>query len=515
MSETSRTAKSIKNAKVALIFYFINLVLQFFSRKVFLDYLGAEVLGLNTTAQNLIGFLNLAELGIGTAVSYALYRPLFNKDTETINEIVSVQGWLYRRIAALITVAACVLMCFFPLIFDKAKVPMWYTYASFSVLLFSALLGYVYNYKQIVLTADQKEYKITINIQGIKILKVIIQIGAICYLPDGYVYWLALEFLMAVATTVIINKVLKREYPWLHPQPNLGYELKRRHLEIIKKTKQIFFHRIGGFAFTQSSSIIIYAFASLSLVATYGNYMLIATGLQLLISAIFNSVSAGIGNLVAENNSKRTISVFYELFSLRFFIVGIVCYCYYMLASSFITLWIGEEYILDHTTLLLITAILFIDLVRSIIDSFNNAYGLFQDIWATLVEACINIGCSVWFGSIWGLHGILVGVLLSLLVIIFLWKPYFLFRWGFKISVFYYWKLYLNCFASGVVAVAICNYSLSYISFIPDSGYSFFIFYAMIIVFLFGCVYLAILCCGNQFMRQSVQRLWNIIIKNR
>lgn len=79
MSESSRTAKSIKNAKVALIFYFINLVLQFFSRKVFLDYLGAEVLGLNTTAQNLLGFLNLAELGIGSAISYALYKPLFRE----------------------------------------------------------------------------------------------------------------------------------------------------------------------------------------------------------------------------------------------------------------------------------------------------------------------------------------------------------------------------------------------------------------------------------------------------
>ena len=104
MSESSRTAKSIKNAKVALIFYFINIVLQFFSRKVFLDYLGAEVLGLNTTAQNLLGFLNLAELGIGSAISYALYRPLFNKDSQTINEIVSVQGWLYRKVAVVVVV---------------------------------------------------------------------------------------------------------------------------------------------------------------------------------------------------------------------------------------------------------------------------------------------------------------------------------------------------------------------------------------------------------------------------
>ena len=149
------------------------------------------------------------------------------------------------------------------------------------------------------MTADQKEYKITLNIQGVKVVKVVAQILAITYLANGYVYWLILEFLMGIATTVVIEYVLHREYPWLRPQPQLGGLLHKKHEEIIRKTKQIFFHRVGGFAFTQSSSIIIYAYASLSLVAVYGNYMLVATGLQMLVSAIFNSINAGIGNLVA------------------------------------------------------------------------------------------------------------------------------------------------------------------------------------------------------------------------
>lgn len=142
----------------------------------------------------------------------------------------------------------------------------------------------------------------------------LVQIAAITYLADGYVYWLVLEFVMAIVTTVIINHVLRREYSWLHPQPRLGGQLRNKHTEIIRKTKQIFFHKIGGFAFTQSSSIIIYAYASLSLVAIYGNYMLVATGLQMLVSAIFNSINAGIGNLVAENNKEHIVSVFNELF---------------------------------------------------------------------------------------------------------------------------------------------------------------------------------------------------------
>lgn len=140
MTSETRTSKSIKNAKVALLFYFVNLVLQFFSRKIFLDYLGAEVLGLNTTAQNLLGFLNLAELGIGAAISFTLYKPLFERDTQAINEIVSVQGWMYRKIAYMVIAGACVLMFFFPWIFGKAEVPLWYAYGSFIVLLTGSLL---------------------------------------------------------------------------------------------------------------------------------------------------------------------------------------------------------------------------------------------------------------------------------------------------------------------------------------------------------------------------------------
>ena len=243
MSEVSRTAKSLKNAKIGLAFYFINLVLQFFSRKVFLERLGAELLGLNTTAQNLIGFLNLAELGIGGAIAFTLYKPLYEKNTQIVNEVVSVQGWLYRRVAYCVIIGACILMFFFPLIFEKANVPLWYTYGSFIVLLTSALLGYFINYRQIVLTADQKEYMITWNLQGGRAVKVFLQILAIYYLDDGYVYWMILELVVSVAMAVALDKLLKRTYPWLKSIPSKGGKLRKKYPEIIQKTKQVFFHQ--------------------------------------------------------------------------------------------------------------------------------------------------------------------------------------------------------------------------------------------------------------------------------
>lgn len=118
MSE-SRTSKSLKNAWVALFFYAINVIIGFWKRQVFFDYLGSEVLGLDTTASTLFSFLNLAELGIGASVGYFLYRPMFLGDTVTMNKIVALQGWIYRRIAMIVMAGSAILMCFFQLYLQK------------------------------------------------------------------------------------------------------------------------------------------------------------------------------------------------------------------------------------------------------------------------------------------------------------------------------------------------------------------------------------------------------------
>ena len=365
VNSESRVSKSIKNAKVALLFYIINLILQFFSRKIFLEYLGAEVLGLNTTAQNLLGFLNLAELGIGSAISYTLYKPLSLKNTREINEIVSIQGWMYRKIAYVVLAGACVLMCFFPVIFRKAELPLWYAYGSFIVLLVGSLLSYFFNYRQIVLTADQKEYKITLNVQGFKILKVILQILAIRFLINGYVYWLVLELLMALVTTIVLERVLKREYPWLKPVPSAGKELREKYSGIIIKTKQVFFHKIGLFVLSQTSPIIIFVYSSLTLVAVYGNYMLVVTGVILLMTALMNGMNAGVGNLVAGGDKRAIKKVFWELTSLRVWIASIICFVIYKQAHSFISLWVGETYLLDESAFLVLIVYSFISFTRT------------------------------------------------------------------------------------------------------------------------------------------------------
>ena len=453
MDKSSRTAKSLKNSIIAMLFFAANFLLSFYSRKILLEYLGTEILGLNTTAMNLLQFLNLAELGISAAVGFSLYKPILDNNQDAINEIVSLQKHLYRRIALLIIGGACLLMCFFPLIFKKITLPLWYAYASFGVLLFSALLGYFVNYKQVVLSASQQDYKILYSYRTVLLIKVVCQMLAVCILDNPYVWWLVLEALFAIIASWSLHRMTMSTFPVLRTVSASFNDLRIKYSELVIKIKQLFFHKIAAFALTQSSPIIIYAYTSLSEVALYGNYLIIMSGLQLLFTSIFNSINAAVGNLVADCNKEKQIDIFFELFSIRFLIVVVICSCTYILTPAFIKLWIGEQYILESSTLLLLLCILYINLFRFTVDSFVNAFGLYQDTWAPMAEMTLNISLSIGFGAIWGLNGVLTGVLCSLILLVVIWKPYFLFTQKFKGLYRVYIWIYLKHIIAATIAL--------------------------------------------------------------
>ena len=165
MQNESRVHKSIMNAKVSLIFYVISIALSFFSRKIFLETLGAEFIGLGGTISEILGFLSLAELGISTAISYNLYKPLQQGDKPRIEELVSVIGYLYSKIGIFIFVAGAVVSAFIPLIFKNTPFSLGLIYFGFYAILSSAVCTYLINYRQIILSADQKNYVVTAYLQ--------------------------------------------------------------------------------------------------------------------------------------------------------------------------------------------------------------------------------------------------------------------------------------------------------------------------------------------------------------
>lgn len=434
MNEESRTTQSVKNAGVNVIFFAIQIIVGFWSRKVFYDYLGSEVLGLDTTAQSLFEFLNIAESGVGTAVAYFLYAPLYKKDTLTINDIVTLHGWIYRRIATLILTVSLLMMLFFPLIFSNITVPIWYAYATFTVLLFGNMLGYYVNYRQSLLTADQKQYKVT---KATLTSNIALKVALILYLPYSkhpFLFYLVTTIVGYVAGSVWLNRVISCEYPWLKPSKMSGKELLKKYTEVFEKTKQLFVHKIGSFIVFYCTPLIMYFFSSLTIVAYYGNYQAVIDKSKSLMNHAFSGTVAGVGNLIASNDYERMIKVFWELTDSRFFMSTSLVLILALITEPFISLWLSPTYLLSKPLLLLILAKVWLYLNRSVIDNYKEGFGLFSDVWAPIAEGAVNLSVSVIGGFLWGIEGVLLGGIVSDVVIVYGWRPYFLFSKGLRKS---------------------------------------------------------------------------------
>ncbi|MFR9651175.1 MAG: sugar transporter [Rikenellaceae bacterium] len=467
MAKSSRVNNAIRNVRTALIFTTVGTLLGFYARRILIEALGAEIVGLNTTATNLIGFLNISELGISTIIAYTLYAPLARGDRESIGEIITIQGWIYRRVALFVAAGSVVMMALFPLIFAKMEIPLWYAYASFGVILLGSLLGYLFNYQQVMLIADQRQDRVDYRYHGIRLLKMVVQIIGLAHFGMGYKFWLITEAVAALLTTVALRQAVVSGYGWLHRSTKGIKELLDRHPDVVIKSKQMIFHRVGGYTLYQLSPLIVYGYLSLTAVTIYTNYLLIANGIIMIVGALSNGLVAGIGNLAAEGDKAKDLHLYRTIFAFRFWVAAICCYAMYHLSTSFVVLWVGEEYLLDNLTLGLMTLYTFIMITR-VNDLFTAAYGLCSDIAAPIIEAVINIALSMLLGYYFGIAGIVAGVIISLLVIVVGWKSYFLFSRGFRVSVIQY--IYVLAQTMVVVAVAwlVSDQLLPYI-FTPNS----------------------------------------------
>lgn len=507
LENESRVKKTLLNAKVNFVFYFLTLIANFIARKVFLDHLGDEFVGLTGTLLNILGYLNLAELGVSSAISFHLYKPIKEGNKEKISKIVSLFGYYYRNIGFIILGAGVVLSAFLYFIFkDSAFNDFPVIYFAFYSYLISALLGYFVNYRQILLVADQKNYVVSSMFQTSNIVKAIVQIFVAIYFQNLYA-WIAIELFFSLAYSWLLNVRINKVYPWLKSEISDGKKESRDNRQILRSTKQVFVHKIKDFLLTQSDQLFVFIFVSLKMVAYYGNYVLITTKVMQLFNTILDSVLASVGNLVAENDRKKMIRVFWELMSVRYLLAGFICFTLYNVFDPFIVLWVGEQYLLGNLILALLMINLFIMISRGTVDNYNFAFGHFADVWSAWAELSINVVVTVVGGYFLGIPGILLGKTLSMIPIIVFWKPLYLCRDGLKMKYSAYWsgtiKYYL-CFA---VCAALYGMVLYALPLNPAKNFFNWILYVLITAFGFGILYssaILFLCPGGRLL---VERL--------
>jgi O-antigen/teichoic acid export membrane protein len=434
-----RVQRSVMNVKVGMVFYVLTLLLAFFSRKVFLDCLGAEFIGLTGMLMNIMSFLNVVELGIGTSIVYFLYKPLQEDNHTKVNEVMSMLAYLYRCIGLVIGIGGLIVSAFFPWWFGHLGTGLPLVYFAFYTFLATAVAGYVFNYRQLLVSANQKQYLVNAWFQTIGILQSIVQILLAWYYRNLWL-WVAVGLVFTIIGIIAFNIRIRQIYPWLRVSTSEGRLLLKQYPEVLKKTRQIFVQKIKNFILYRSDELLVGMFVSVVQVAFYGNYTIITNKLNFLVNILSDGMNAGVGNLVAEGNDQNTMKVFWELTAIRFLIVGMVVFGLLLFIQPFVTCWFGPQYRLSDTIVYLLVFNIFIFLSRGVVENYISAYGLFSDVWAAWAELALNIAVTLCLAPFYGIVGILLGKIVSIFFIAVFWKPYFLFTRGLKKNVGIYWR---------------------------------------------------------------------------
>lgn len=450
-----RVHRSVMNIKVGMLFYVLSLFLAFFSRKIFLDCLGAEFVGLTGMLMNIMSFLSVAELGIGTSIVFFLYKPLQEDNHEKINEIMSMLAFLYRCIGGIIGLGGLIVSLFFPWWFSNLSTGLFLVYFAFFSFLASSMAGYIFNYKQLLVSANQKQYLVNAYFQTIGIVQSIVQILLAWYYRNLYL-WVAVGLIFTIIGVIVFNYRIRKLYPWLNINLKEGKRNLKKYPEVLKKTRQIFIQKIKNFILYKSDEILVGAFVSVVQVAYYGNYTIIVNKLNFLVNILSDGMNAGIGNLIAEGNDKNTMKVFWELTAVRFLIVGIVVFALLLYLQPFVTCWFGPQYRLSNIIVYLLIFNIFIFLSRGVVEMFISAHGLFSDVWTAWTELILNLVITISLAPFYGIVGILLGKIISVFFIAMLWKPYFLFSEGLHKPVSIYWKGMASYYLIFTVFLGIC-----------------------------------------------------------
>ncbi len=501
----SRLALTLKNAWIAITFHVLYVLTQFVARNIFLDYLGDDFVGTMGTIKSILQFLNLAELGIGAAVGFALYGPIFNNDKNKINEIIGYLGYLYKRIGFIVLTVAVILTFFFPTIFANSSVEDGIILYLFAALLTSNLISYFFAYFLFLLEADQKNYVNNVINQTAFILKLLIQCAVLFFWQD-VVLWISLEIVFSVLYVIVLRKRIAKIYPWLNFKFKTTKEIRKSNGLLLQKIKQLSIHKIGNFVSNGTDNILIFTFINPESVAFVGNYQLVMNNLNTLLNKMFVGTNASVGNLVAENDLKTMEKVFWEMMALRFFFAGVLSIGLWIGFDGFITFWLGESYLLSKYILGCFIGIFFILQVRQPVDCFKQAFGLYGDTWAPLVQSTVNLGISLVCVVKYGIIGVLFGTIVSQLIIVMLWRPYYLFKYGFKWQVIKYVKGFLSHIVYLGVTAALCAIPIGYMDFGEGPGLTSFLLKLLVPGLIFTLVYFCVLWICSRGFKNVINR---------
>ena len=456
------------NAKRNMVFGMINkivaIICPFIVRTIFIIYLGVEYLGLNSLFSSILMVLSLTESGFSSAIVFSMYKPIAENDIDTINALLSFYKKVYRYVGIAILLIGLSLVNFLPYLI-KGEYPSDVNIkVVFLVYLFNTVISYfLFAYRSSLITAYQREDLISkVNI-AVSIIMYLCQIFALMFCENYYVYVIVMP-LFTIINNIKTLMVTKKMFPNYEPH---GHISRSQRNDIVEKVGGLLISKVCQVSRNSLDSIFISMFLGLATTAIYNNYYYVMNSVITLMSVIITSITAGVGNSVTMDTVEKNYNDMNKMNFIYLWIAGWCTICMFCLYQPFMKIWVGEELMFPIEVVGLICLYFYVLKMGDIRSVYVQATGLWwHNRYRSMAEAATNLFLNYFLGKYFGINGIIIATVISLLVINFGYGSQIIYKFYFKEqSVKKYYIQNLVYFSCMLINLSITYYVCSSVKF--------------------------------------------------
>lgn len=452
-SVASRTKHVTQNALWSFLLQILTIVFQFVSRTIFINSLGKDYLGISELFFNILTLVSFAELGIGSAIVYCMYKPLAENDQDKLASLMDFYKKAYRIIALIIALIGLACIPLLPYVIkDAPNIRESFTLI-YLLYLFNTVISYFFTYTKSIITADQNDYIVILYYKVFYFLQVILQI-IVLLLAHNFILFLLMQILCTFLNNFLISKRAKRMYPFI-AKPNPEKLPTKERKVIAENVKSLVVYRICDIALNSIDNILISMLFGVLSVALCSNYLLVESSLSQIIKLVINAFNASIGNLNTGDDLVKSKRIFNAVYMITAWLYGFLAIGISVMSIPLIRLWLGESFIIGQAVITSIALRTYITGMQYGPFTYRTTMGLLREKrFVPLLAAILTLVLSVLFARFIGLAGIFFATFVSRLATTTIVDILIVFKKGFRQSP---WPMFKKiCFYFILLILGVC-----------------------------------------------------------
>lgn len=399
----------------ALLTNAVFLMTAFVVQKTLIATKGADYNSINGLFSSIIAMISMADLGMGTAIIYHMYRPVARRDEGKINSLLRFYKRCYMGISVVVLLIGAVVGCFLPLLVGKANISDS-IYLIYILFLADCISSYFFVYKKSLLYADLKNYIPDAIYFATYLVQNTVQVFVLLVF-QSYILFLVAKMLGKIMPNIFTTLYIRKKYPFTKEKKVAPVEPEVKQ-DIVVKVKGLFCHKLGKMLVTGSDSIVITSVLGLGVMNLYTNYHLVIAGVTSLLGKIFEILTNSVGNFLLDSDQDSNRDVYKKIDFINYWCFGCVAAGMYAVLQPLITLWLGEEFLFGKTVLIVLVVNFYLDGMRASINTFKEAAGIFyENRRMPLLEAAVKLLFSILLGKMFGAVGVFAGTVISMGVV--------------------------------------------------------------------------------------------------